>query len=59
MINAGALVLSDGQIEWVGAEQELPAQYAGIAAEDLAGRPVTPGLIDFHTHVVFGGDRAP
>jgi len=58
MINAGALVLSDGQIEWVGAEQDLPAQYAGAAAEDLAGRLVTPGLIDCHTHVVFGGDRA-
>jgi len=58
MINAGALVLSDGQIEWVGAEQDLPAQYVGAAAEDLAGRLVTPGLIDCHTHVVFGGDRA-
>ena len=58
MIDAGALVLSDGQIEWVGAEQDLPAQYAGAAVEDLAGRLVTPGLIDCHTHVVFGGDRA-
>lgn len=58
MIDAGALVLSDGQIEWVGAEQDLPAQYVGAAAEDLAGRLVTPGLIDCHTHVVFGGDRA-
>ena len=58
MIDAGALVLSDGQIEWVGAEQDLPAQYVGAVTEDLAGRLVTPGLIDCHTHVVFGGDRA-
>lgn len=58
LIPDGALVVFEGSIEWVGPEAALPAQYQEGAAEDLGGRLVTPGLIDCHTHVVFGGDRA-
>lgn len=58
LIDRGAIVIEDARISWVGAESDLPAHYAGAARQDLGGRLVTPGLIDCHTHVVFGGDRA-
>ena len=58
LIDDGVLVLSGERIEWVGPSSELPQDYSALEAEDLNGRLVTPGLIDCHTHVVFGGDRA-
>lgn len=58
LIEDGALVLNGDQITWAGARNDLPADYRELPAEDLGGRLVTPGLIDCHTHVVFGGNRA-
>ena len=58
LVPGGAVAVSDGAIQWVGPESELPAVYANWEARDLSGRLVTPALIDCHTHVVFGGDRA-
>ncbi|MVO15557.1 imidazolonepropionase [Parasedimentitalea huanghaiensis] len=58
MILAGAVVVADGKIRWVGAAADLPEIYADWTVRDMGGRLVTPGLIDCHTHVVFGGDRA-
>lgn len=58
MIEAGAVVTEGACIEWVGAEADLPVAYADHPRTDLGGRLVTPGLIDCHTHVVFGGNRA-
>lgn len=52
-----AIAVKDGRIAWIGAAKDRPA---GRAAEehDLGGCWVTPGLIDCHTHLVFGGNRA-
>lgn len=61
VIAPGALVTCGGTIEWVGAERALPrelAESAQLAAHDLGGSWVTPGLIDCHTHLVFAGTRA-
>ncbi len=58
LIEDGALMLNGGQITWAGARKDLPADYRDLPAEDLGGRLVTPGLIDCHTHIVFGGNRA-
>ncbi len=58
LIEQGALVIEAGRISWIGPETDLPAQYADATRRDLGGRLVTPGLIDCHTHIVFGGDRA-
>ncbi|WP_235561417.1 imidazolonepropionase [Brevundimonas sp. Root1279] len=56
-IEDGALLIADGQILWAGPRSELPAHEAA-ETEQLGGRWVTPGLIDCHTHLVFGGDRS-
>ena len=54
----GALAIEGDRIAWVGPAAELPQRFAGAPRRDLGGRLVTPGLIDCHTHIVFGGDRA-
>lgn len=58
LLEQAAVVVGDGRIIWAGAEADLPAAFADVPREDLAGRLITPGLIDCHTHIVFGGDRA-
>ncbi|MEV4610248.1 imidazolonepropionase [Neorhizobium sp. LMR1-1-1.1] len=55
----GAIAAKDGRIVFVGAEVDLPADLKDAASIiDCEGRWMTPGLIDCHTHIVFGGDRA-
>jgi len=54
----GAVVSNDGIIEWVGDEAALPAGLRPDRTIELAGRWLTPGLIDCHTHLVFAGQRA-
>lgn len=56
-IENGALAIERGRIAWLGPMAALPHREAA-QIEDLAGAWVTPGLIDCHTHLVFGGDRA-
>lgn len=56
-IEDGALLVRDGRIVWAGARADLPAHEAA-ETDRLDGRWVTPGLIDCHTHLVFGGDRS-
>ena len=60
LIAHGAIALHHGRIAWIGRQDELPDAPATLAAtvESLDGAVVTPGLIDCHTHLVFGGDRA-
>jgi len=54
----GAMVVQDGRIEWIGAEADLPSGLHPQRTVELAGRWVTPGLVDCHTHLVFAGQRA-
>lgn len=56
-IENAALAIRDGRIEWLGPQAELPATQAA-ATRSLAGRWLTPALIDCHTHLVFAGNRA-
>ncbi|MFX0542854.1 imidazolonepropionase [Roseovarius sp. S4756] len=58
LIQDAAIVAQDARIAWVGPRGDLPTQYDSLAGHSLGGRLVTPGLIDCHTHVVHGGDRA-
>ena len=56
-IENGAIGISDGRIVRVGRRTEL-AGYQAKRVEPLHGAWITPGLIDCHTHLVFGGNRA-
>lgn len=58
-VEDACLVEQDGRIAWLGPRAHLPAQWSGPDQEhELGGRWVTPGLIDCHTHLVYGGNRA-
>ena len=57
LIERAAIVTNADRIEWIGPEAELPRTDAA-REHDLGGAWVTPGLIDCHTHLVFGGDRS-
>ena len=56
-IEDGAMLVRDGRIVWAGARADLPTHEAATT-DRLDGRWVTPGLVDCHTHLVFGGDRS-
>lgn len=56
-IERGLLAAKDGRIVFAGAESDAPALDADEVF-DCEGRWITPGLIDCHTHIVHGGDRA-
>lgn len=58
IIANAAMVFDENQIIWVGEDQKLPVQYLALPSENLAGFIVLPGLVDSHTHLVFGGDRS-
>jgi imidazolonepropionase len=53
-----AIAVQDGTIAWLGRAAALPAEYAAWPREDLHGAWVSPGLVDCHTHLVYGGQRA-
>ena len=58
-IEGGAILAdADGRIAWVGPMADSPVADGAVITYDLEGRWVTPGLIDCHTHLVHGGDRA-
>ena len=56
-IEGGVIAAQDGRILYAGAAAQAPA-FAPDETVDCDGRWITPGLIDPHTHLVFGGDRA-
>ncbi|MCX7560254.1 imidazolonepropionase [Sulfitobacter sp. F26204] len=58
LVPEGVIALDGGQIAWAGSEADLPDNFRDQGRHDLGGRLVTPALIDCHTHVVFGGNRA-
>ena len=56
-VENGAVLVKDGRIVWAGSRAEAPVDKP-VETHRLDGRWVTPGLIDCHTHLVFGGDRS-
>lgn len=58
LVAGGAVAIEGERIAWAGKAGEIPARFRSDDLLDLDGRLVTPGLIDCHTHVVHGGNRA-
>jgi imidazolonepropionase len=54
----GALLVDGHRLHWVGADGQWPKGTRIEAEHDLGGALVTPGLVDCHTHLVYGGQRA-
>jgi imidazolonepropionase len=54
----GIIACHDGRIVYVGSAVEAPASLDAKERIDCGGRWITPGLVDCHTHLVYGGDRA-
>jgi imidazolonepropionase len=57
VVERGVVAALDGRIAYAGAADAAPALEADEIV-DCESRWITPGLIDPHTHLVFGGDRA-
>jgi len=58
-ITQAALAIADGKIVWLGKQADLPEyNIKQVAVIDGENQWLTPGLIDCHTHLVFGGSRA-
>ena len=52
------IAVAGGRIAWLGAPDAMPAEHAAAPRHDGGGALVTPGLVDCHTHLVYGGQRA-
>ena len=57
VIDDGVIAVADGSIAWVGTSADMPASDAAQSIS-LQDKWITPALIDCHTHLVFGGNRA-
>jgi imidazolonepropionase len=53
-----AIALEGGAIRWLGARADLPGEWRSAPRVDGGGRWASPGLVDPHTHLLFGGDRS-
>src|SRR5437660_8053078 len=58
VIERGVIAALDGRIAFAGSHSDFPSGADAAERIDCAGRWITPGLIDCHTHLVFGGNRA-
>jgi imidazolonepropionase len=57
LVADGAVGVADGRVAWIGPTADLTPGTGAARSIDAAGALVTPGLVDCHTHLVFGGDR--
>lgn len=53
-----AIALENDQVAWIGPRRELPPAWLDAEEIDGLGRWATPGFVDPHTHIAFGGDRS-
>lgn len=58
VIKDGSIVCNQDEILWVGKDSDLPDDYQHMDYIDASGKTCVPEVVDSHTHVVFGGDRA-
>ncbi|MDM0007400.1 imidazolonepropionase [Variovorax sp. J22G73] len=53
-----AIAVAQGAVRWAGPRSALPAEFAELVPHDGGGALATAGLVDCHTHLVYGGQRA-
>jgi len=58
MLEHAAIAVRDGVIAWIGSAAALPSEFRNLPTHDVGNQWITPGLIDCHTHLVYGGNRA-
>lgn len=58
LIRDGAVLMDGARITWVGPQREVAPPDSDVTHLDAGGRVLTPALIDCHTHIVHGGNRA-
>src|SRR3954454_20648988 len=58
VIEGGVVAARDGRIAFSGSRSDFPSGADAAERIDCGGRWITPGLVDCHTHLVFGGNRA-
>ena len=58
LVYNGAVWIEGETIQWVGSQNDIPQEAKAGDSVDCEGRLITPGLVDCHTHIVFGGNRA-
>src|SRR5438874_6595789 len=58
VIERGVIAARDGRIAFAGSHSDFPSDADAAERIDCGGRWITPGLIDCHTHLVYGGSRA-
>jgi imidazolonepropionase len=57
-VRDAAIAWEGDTVRWAGRASDVPPEYAAWPRESAGGRLVVPGLVDCHTHLAFGGDRA-
>jgi imidazolonepropionase len=57
VVENAAIAIHDGRIAAIGPRDEVLRDHDGFPVHDAGGRAAIPGLVDCHTHAVFGGDR--
>lgn len=57
IVENAALAIVEDRIAWFGKHSDIPP-YSAVHTQDMDGKWITPALIDCHTHLIFGGDRA-
>lgn len=58
LVSDAVVAIRRGRIAWAGPAERMPQGLAALPRLDCGGRAVIPGLIDAHTHLLFGGDRS-
>jgi imidazolonepropionase len=58
ILENASIVFDENEILWVGSSSELPEKYISLKPINGSGYVLTPGIVDSHTHLIFGGDRS-
>nr|WP_245848383.1 imidazolonepropionase [Actibacterium ureilyticum] len=58
LLRDGAVLIDGDRIAWVGPTDEIDPDWRALPQLDAQGQLLTPALIDCHTHIVHGGNRA-